>query len=197
MLVAVTLLNKTAGTHALPVFWHLMDKWPSASALARGPCLFLLPSPLPVIHARNETKRMPPRTVCCSRAFGQQLTSPRSSTRSGRWASKRRAARASSRCPARTSSARLPPPLQNPRGRLYGPSTTLSTHPSAPASPRRSSLHPPPRGSSGGARGALSRPYRGSPAVDSTRKTRTGSSAPGRTSGSASCRRTRSLCDSS
>ncbi|ETW78462.1 hypothetical protein HETIRDRAFT_241856, partial [Heterobasidion irregulare TC 32-1] len=36
MLVAVTLLNKTAGTHALPIFWHLMDKWPSPSALARA-----------------------------------------------------------------------------------------------------------------------------------------------------------------
>ncbi|THH09779.1 hypothetical protein EW146_g8588 [Bondarzewia mesenterica] len=34
MLVAVTLLNKTTGKKALPVFWMLMDKWPTAEAMA-------------------------------------------------------------------------------------------------------------------------------------------------------------------
>lgn len=37
LLVAVTLLNKTAGTHAVPAFLGLMDAWPTAHALARAP----------------------------------------------------------------------------------------------------------------------------------------------------------------
>ncbi|EED77012.1 predicted protein, partial [Postia placenta Mad-698-R] len=37
LLVAVTLLNKTAGTHAVPVFLELMDAWATAHALAQVP----------------------------------------------------------------------------------------------------------------------------------------------------------------
>ncbi|TFY78448.1 hypothetical protein EWM64_g5565 [Hericium alpestre] len=34
VLVAVMLLNKTAGRHAIPVFWSIMERWPSAEAMA-------------------------------------------------------------------------------------------------------------------------------------------------------------------
>ncbi|PCH37605.1 hypothetical protein WOLCODRAFT_140960 [Wolfiporia cocos MD-104 SS10] len=37
VLVAVTLLNKTAGKHAVPVFQSLIAEWPTAKALAQAP----------------------------------------------------------------------------------------------------------------------------------------------------------------
>jgi methyl-CpG-binding domain protein 4 len=36
LLVAVTLLNKTTAKVALPMFWHLMDNWPSPWAMGQG-----------------------------------------------------------------------------------------------------------------------------------------------------------------
>jgi len=36
LLVAVMLLNKTAGRVAVPVFWTLMERWPTPEALAQG-----------------------------------------------------------------------------------------------------------------------------------------------------------------
>lgn len=36
LLVAVTLLNKTTAKVALPVFWQILEKWPSAYALSEG-----------------------------------------------------------------------------------------------------------------------------------------------------------------
>lgn len=38
LLVAVTLLNKTAGKLALPIFWDIIDKWPTPLALSNGAC---------------------------------------------------------------------------------------------------------------------------------------------------------------
>ncbi|EIW55408.1 uncharacterized protein TRAVEDRAFT_153786 [Trametes versicolor FP-101664 SS1] len=42
VLVAVTLLNKTAGTKSIPVFFEIMDRWPTPEALAQAPrtCLY-------------------------------------------------------------------------------------------------------------------------------------------------------------
>ncbi|KAJ7235875.1 DNA glycosylase [Mycena haematopus] len=37
LLVAVTLLNKTAGKLAIPVFWSIMAAWPTAWALSQAP----------------------------------------------------------------------------------------------------------------------------------------------------------------
>ncbi|KAJ7170016.1 DNA glycosylase, partial [Mycena filopes] len=37
LLVAVTLLNKTAGKLAIPVFWAIMQAWPNAWALSTAP----------------------------------------------------------------------------------------------------------------------------------------------------------------
>ncbi|KAF7347722.1 Methyl--binding domain-containing protein 4 [Mycena venus] len=37
LLVAVTLLNKTAGKLAIPVFWSIMSAWPTAWALSQAP----------------------------------------------------------------------------------------------------------------------------------------------------------------
>ncbi|KAI0816051.1 DNA glycosylase [Trametes gibbosa] len=37
VLVAVTLLNKTAGKHAIPVFFEIVDRWPTPAALADAP----------------------------------------------------------------------------------------------------------------------------------------------------------------
>jgi len=36
VLIAVTLLNKTAGKLAIPVFWRIMKRWPTALDLAYG-----------------------------------------------------------------------------------------------------------------------------------------------------------------
>lgn len=36
LLVACTLLNKTSGKLALPVFWTMMDKWPTPWAMSQG-----------------------------------------------------------------------------------------------------------------------------------------------------------------
>lgn len=36
LLVAVTLLNKTTGKVAIPIFWELMKKWPSPWAMSQG-----------------------------------------------------------------------------------------------------------------------------------------------------------------
>ena len=36
LLVAVMLLNKTAGRVAVPIFWKLMERWPTPEALAQG-----------------------------------------------------------------------------------------------------------------------------------------------------------------
>jgi methyl-CpG-binding domain protein 4 len=36
LLVAVTLLNKTTGKAAIPVFWSLLEKWPSPLAMSNG-----------------------------------------------------------------------------------------------------------------------------------------------------------------
>jgi methyl-CpG-binding domain protein 4 len=39
LLVAVTLLNKTSGRCAVPIFWTLIDRWPTPQSLAKGqPC---------------------------------------------------------------------------------------------------------------------------------------------------------------
>jgi methyl-CpG-binding domain protein 4 len=43
VLVAVMLLNKTAGRVAVPIFWRLIERWPSPESLAKG--LFLFPFP--------------------------------------------------------------------------------------------------------------------------------------------------------
>ncbi|KAI0687340.1 DNA glycosylase [Earliella scabrosa] len=37
LLIAVTLLNKTAGTQSIPVFFEIMDLWPTAGDLAQAP----------------------------------------------------------------------------------------------------------------------------------------------------------------
>jgi methyl-CpG-binding domain protein 4 len=36
VLIAVTLLNKTTGKLAIPVFWKIVDKWPTPLDLANG-----------------------------------------------------------------------------------------------------------------------------------------------------------------
>jgi hypothetical protein len=36
LLVAVTLLNKTSGRCAVPIFWTLIDRWPTPQSLAKG-----------------------------------------------------------------------------------------------------------------------------------------------------------------
>lgn len=36
LLIAVTLLNKTSGRLAIPVFWEIIDKWPTPWALSQG-----------------------------------------------------------------------------------------------------------------------------------------------------------------
>ena len=38
VLIAVTLLNKTAGQNAVPVFFQVMERWPTPAALAEGEC---------------------------------------------------------------------------------------------------------------------------------------------------------------
>lgn len=38
VLVAVMLLNKTTGMKAIPIFWQLMQRWPSAEAMSKGKC---------------------------------------------------------------------------------------------------------------------------------------------------------------
>ncbi len=40
LLVAVMLLNKTAGRVALPVFWTLMTRWPTPESLAQGQLVY-------------------------------------------------------------------------------------------------------------------------------------------------------------
>lgn len=42
LLVAVTLLNKTAGRCAVPIFWSLIDRWPTAQSLAKGQHIVVL-----------------------------------------------------------------------------------------------------------------------------------------------------------
>lgn len=45
LLVAVTLLNKTSGRCAVPIFWTLIDRWPTPQSLAKGqPLLSSIPS---------------------------------------------------------------------------------------------------------------------------------------------------------
>ncbi|KAI0349988.1 hypothetical protein OH77DRAFT_1149492 [Trametes cingulata] len=41
VLVAVTLLNKTAGKKSIPVFFEIMDRWPTPAALADAPMTLL------------------------------------------------------------------------------------------------------------------------------------------------------------
>ncbi|KAI9062160.1 hypothetical protein FKP32DRAFT_858546 [Trametes sanguinea] len=41
VIVAVTLLNKTAGRQSIPVFFDIMDRWPTPHALAQAPLSFL------------------------------------------------------------------------------------------------------------------------------------------------------------
>ncbi|KAI0324941.1 hypothetical protein GY45DRAFT_1261859 [Cubamyces sp. BRFM 1775] len=41
VLVAVTLLNKTAGKKSIPVFFEIMDQWPTPAALAEAPTSLL------------------------------------------------------------------------------------------------------------------------------------------------------------
>ncbi|KAJ8495747.1 hypothetical protein ONZ51_g1506 [Trametes cubensis] len=41
VLVAVTLLNKTAGKKSIPVFFDIMDQWPTPAALAEAPTSLL------------------------------------------------------------------------------------------------------------------------------------------------------------
>ena len=36
LLVATMLLNKTAGRVAVPIFWKLIERWPTPDALAQG-----------------------------------------------------------------------------------------------------------------------------------------------------------------
>lgn len=36
LLVAVSLLNKTSGRCAVPIFWTLIDRWPTPQSLAKG-----------------------------------------------------------------------------------------------------------------------------------------------------------------
>ncbi|KAF7293853.1 hypothetical protein HMN09_01181300 [Mycena chlorophos] len=36
VLIAVTLLNKTSGALAIPVFWKLIEQWPTPFALSQG-----------------------------------------------------------------------------------------------------------------------------------------------------------------
>ncbi|CUA77341.1 hypothetical protein RSOLAG22IIIB_12689 [Rhizoctonia solani] len=36
MIVATTLLNKTNGKAAIPIFWELIRRWPTPTALAQG-----------------------------------------------------------------------------------------------------------------------------------------------------------------
>ena len=43
VLVAVTLLNKTAGKVAIPVFWKIIERWPTPLDLAQGICFPFLP----------------------------------------------------------------------------------------------------------------------------------------------------------
>ena len=36
LLISVTLLNKTSGKLAIPVFWDILNKWPTPLALSQG-----------------------------------------------------------------------------------------------------------------------------------------------------------------
>lgn len=40
------LLNKTSGKVALPVFWYIVQRWPTPKELATGECFRLFPGPL-------------------------------------------------------------------------------------------------------------------------------------------------------
>jgi hypothetical protein len=62
VLVAVMLLNKTAGRVAVPIFWKLIERWPSPESLAKG--LFSFPFP---------SLRLTPR---CYLTLALQLTTP-------------------------------------------------------------------------------------------------------------------------
>lgn len=43
VLVAVTLLNKTAGKVAIPVFWRIIERWPTPLDLSQGIYFLFLP----------------------------------------------------------------------------------------------------------------------------------------------------------
>jgi methyl-CpG-binding domain protein 4 len=47
LLISVTLLNKTSGKLAIPVFWDILNKWPTPLALSQGVTINI------IIVARN------------------------------------------------------------------------------------------------------------------------------------------------
>lgn len=49
LLLAVTLLNKTAGKSSIPVFWKLVERWPNPESLAQG--MFIAIGFVPFIDA--------------------------------------------------------------------------------------------------------------------------------------------------
>ncbi|KAJ7110074.1 DNA glycosylase [Mycena epipterygia] len=73
LLVAVTLLNKTAGKLAIPVFWAIMATWPTAWALSQAsePDLVALIRPLGTQNIRAK------RLISLSRAYLQDPPSRR------------------------------------------------------------------------------------------------------------------------
>jgi methyl-CpG-binding domain protein 4 len=44
LLISVTLLNKTSGKLAIPIFWEILDRWPTPLALSQGVAIVTIQS---------------------------------------------------------------------------------------------------------------------------------------------------------
>ncbi|KAF7329568.1 hypothetical protein MKEN_00219700 [Mycena kentingensis (nom. inval.)] len=92
VLVAVTLLNKTAGKLALPVFWDMMTRWPTPFALSQVAESELVT----LLHPLGTQNRRAQRLIALSRAYLLDPPSthdPRRSRASGPLISPRKRAR--------------------------------------------------------------------------------------------------------